>query len=263
MSNLKENDRRKLEELLNMKSGYVLDFTDRTFGDFFRDYGINIDEKHYQQRGTSKAKRMRTFWIVDDNAVVGRVIRDLIKYGTDNQCFRDNDSSLIDECQTIADRLLSSAINETDTLTAISDERDFELLVEHIRDAIEKNQHEGGLDRLHTFVNKFIRTRCESYGITITKDKPLHSIFGEYVKALQEDGQIESMMTKRILKSSISIFEAFNNVRNDKSLAHDNPILNHEESLLIFNHVTASIRFIKSLDLRVKASHTIEKASQA
>jgi len=41
-------------------------------------------------------------------------------------------------------------------------------------------------------------------------------------------------MTERILKSSISILDAFNDVRNNKSLAHDNPVLNRNESLLIF-----------------------------
>jgi hypothetical protein len=55
-------------------------------------------------------------------------------------------------------------------------------------------------------------------------------------------------MTKHILKVSISVFEAFNEVRNNRSLAHDNQILNYDESLLIFNHVAATIRFIKSLE---------------
>ena len=55
------------------------------------------------------------------------------------------------------------------------------------------------------------------------------------------------------MKSSISILEAFNDVRNNKSLAHDNPILNYEESLLIFSHVAASVRFIKSLEGKIKA----------
>ena len=32
-------------------------------------------------------------------------------------------------------------------------------------------------------------------------------------------------MTMRILKSSISVLEAFNDVRNSQSLAHDNPVL--------------------------------------
>src|ERR1051325_8418637 len=62
----------------------------------------------------------------------------------------------------------------------------------------------------------------------------LHSLFGEYVKRLKEHGHLESEMTARILKSSISTLEAFNDVRNNQSLAHDNPILNYDEALLIF-----------------------------
>ena len=70
-------------------------------------------------------------------------------------------------------------------------------------------------------------------------------------------------MTERILKSSISVLEAFNDVRNNKSLAHDNPILNYEESLLIFNHVAASIRFIKSLEAKIKAKAAATRAVSA
>ncbi|MFB0387390.1 abortive infection family protein [Xanthomonas euvesicatoria] len=66
-------------------------------------------------------------------------------------------------------------------------------------------------------------------------------------------------MTERILKSSISVLETFNDVRNNKSLAHDNPILNYEESLLIFNHVAASVRFIKSLEVKIKAKVSASK----
>ena len=59
-------------------------------------------------------------------------------------------------------------------------------------------------------------------------------------------------MTERILKSSISTMEAFNRVRNEHSYAHDNPVLNYEESLSIFNHVAGAIRFIGALEDRAK-----------
>lgn len=91
----------------------------------------------------------------------------------------------------------------------------------------------------------------------------MHSVFGEYVKALRGSGHLESAMTERILRSSISVLEAFNDVRNNKSLAHDNPILNYDESLLIFNHVASSIRFIKSLEARIKAKSLAQKASES
>jgi hypothetical protein len=103
------------------------------------------------------------------------------------------------------------------------------------------------LDRLHTFIIKYVRSLCETRDISVARDKPLHSLFGEYVKHLKQGGHFESRMTERILKSSISTLEAFNDVRNNRSLAHDNPILGYEEALLIFNHVAASVRFLRSI----------------
>jgi hypothetical protein len=124
------------------------------------------------------------------------------------------------------------------------------VLAKSVRDAIERNEPEAGLDRLHTFVIKLIRTLSERRGIRIDRDKPLHSIFGEYVKVLREQGLIQSPMTERILKSSISTMEAFNRVRNDESLAHDNRVLNYDESLLIFSHVCSSVQFVRALERR-------------
>ena len=112
-----------------------------------------------------------------------------------------------------------------------------------------RDELEASLDRLHTFIVKYVRLLCETRGISVDRDKPLHSLFGEYVKHLKQGGHLESEMTARILKSSISTLEAFNDVRNNRSLAHDNPILGYEEALLIFNHVAASARFLRSIHM--------------
>jgi hypothetical protein len=254
MSDLTVFEKRKLETLLGMGNGYVLNFSGRSFSDFFIDYHIDINAPQYRSAGDSKAKRLRAFWSVAPNHTVGRVLEGLIAYGIEERSLADVRPELIDACRLIAQRLLADQpVAELDSLTANSDDRDFEVVAEHVREAIEKNQPEGALDRLHTFVIKFIRTACEAHGIEVNRDKALHSIFGEYVKALREGGHLESQMAERILKSSISVLESFNDVRNNKSLAHDNPILNYEESLLIFNHVAASIRFIRSLELKTQA----------
>lgn len=254
MSDLTASERRKLEKLLGMSSGYVLNFSDRTFSEFFIEYRIDIDEAQYRTGGDSKARRMRTFWAVAPNNTVARVLEGLIDYGISERCLGDSTPDLVESCRVIAGRLLvSQPVAELDSLTAISDDRDFEVVAQHVRDAIEKNQPEGALDRLHTFVIKFVRIVCEPHGIEFNREKPLHSVFGEYVRALRDCGHLESAMAERILKSSISVLEAFNDVRNNKSLAHDNPILNYEESLLIFNHVAASIRFITALERSIQA----------
>jgi len=263
MAEITAFERRKLEKVLGMGDGYVLDFSDRTYAEFFLDFRVDIDAPEFRVGGGSKAKRMRTFWEIAPNHTVGKVLDGLVSYGLQIDRLGDSNPALVDDCIKIAQRLLSDQpVADVEALTAIADERDFEVVAQHVREAIEKNQPEGALDRLHTFVNKFIRVTCEPHGITIGRDKPLHSVFGEYVKALRASGHLESAMTERILRSSISVLEAFNDVRNNKSLAHDNPILNYDESLLIFNHVASSIRFIKSLEAKIKAKTLAQKADE-
>jgi hypothetical protein len=170
---------------------------------------------------------------------------------------------LFEECERIAARLAQGApVEALDAIVPEGDERGFEVLARSVRDAIERNEPEAGLDRLHTYVTKLVRTLAEKRGLTVGREKPLHSIFGEYVKTLRAAGLIESEMAERILKSSISATEAFNRVRNEASLAHDNPTLNYDESLLIFNYVCSAIRFIRALEKRGEAQARVNTAEE-
>src|SRR5690606_31126136 len=61
-SSIRAIDMRLIEDLFEMHSGYVLDFTNRTFAEFFQDeLRINIDHPKYAADGTIKAKRLRFF----------------------------------------------------------------------------------------------------------------------------------------------------------------------------------------------------------
>jgi hypothetical protein len=49
-----------IDDLFDMRSGYVLDFSDRTFAEFFsEELGVEINDPRYFAEGTSKAKRLR------------------------------------------------------------------------------------------------------------------------------------------------------------------------------------------------------------
>ena len=121
MSDLNGSERRKLEKLLGMGSGYVLNFSDSTFGDFFDEYRVEIDSERHRARGTSKANRMRMHWELDANHVAGRVIGGLIDYAIEESCFGDSNPVLIDACTKIAQRLLSDQpVAELDALAAIT-----------------------------------------------------------------------------------------------------------------------------------------------
>lgn len=249
MADLNAIEKRKLERALGMGSGYVLNFSNRTFAEFFLDsFGINIYDSKYDYGSGSKANRMRAFWEHESNYVVGRVL-DLLF--TEWKEFRGHGDSEAppEECLRVVRRLKESApVPDIEALVPNIEDKSFEALARSVKEAIDRNEPEGGLDRLHTFVVKYFRVLCEKRGIDAPRNKPLHSLIGEYVKELKKEGLIESEMAERILKSSISIMEAFNRVRNERSFAHDNKILNYHESLLIFSHVTSAIRFVEAIE---------------
>lgn len=249
LSDLTVIEKRKLERALGMGGGYVLDFSNNSFAEFFYDsVGIDIyDEKYYYATG-SKANRMRAFWEKEGNHTVWKVLS-IIFNNWDEFRMKDSPIKPPDECLGILQRLKKSApVSDVDNLVSKIDDKNFELLVNDIRGYLDRNKPEAGLDRLHTFVIKYLRNICTKRGLDIDQEKPLHSIFGEYIKLLKKNKEIESVMTERILKSTISVMDAFNTVRNDQSFAHDNQILNYDESLLIFNHIIGVISFISSIE---------------
>ena len=79
MSSLTAAEKVYFENVLDMGGGYVLDFTNATFEEFFARHGIEIygDEK-YCIIGPSKANRMRAFWAQDTDETVARVLSDLL-----------------------------------------------------------------------------------------------------------------------------------------------------------------------------------------
>lgn len=63
MSGFTHIEKQKLERELGMSGGYVLDFSNRTFEEFFREVvGIEIYEPRFDLGSGSKANRMRAFW---------------------------------------------------------------------------------------------------------------------------------------------------------------------------------------------------------
>lgn len=79
MSSLRSVDLSLIDEILRGgEKGYVLDFSNRTFSDFFvRDLNVDIDAPEYQDEGTSKAKRLRCFLGKVDDCTAGRTLRAL------------------------------------------------------------------------------------------------------------------------------------------------------------------------------------------
>ena len=78
---LRAADRRFIDSLFEMEGGYVLDFSNRTFKEFFQDeLGVDIDQHRFAVEGTSKAKRLRCFLKISEHQIAVRALLALWEY---------------------------------------------------------------------------------------------------------------------------------------------------------------------------------------
>src|SRR5690606_7785634 len=82
-SRLKASDFAIIEEVMTAVrgAGYVLDFTDPTFSQFFQDeLGVNIDDPRFATEGRSKWKRLRGFLRLSDSSSILKTLIALWEY---------------------------------------------------------------------------------------------------------------------------------------------------------------------------------------
>lgn len=110
MSTFSIAERHIVENFLGMSGGHVLNFSDRTFGEVVLEaVGIDIHDEKYTTEGTSKAKKLRTFWKVEPDYAVGKLLLALLDYDKSlnvEQTFQGK--ARADKCRQIATRLLAS-----------------------------------------------------------------------------------------------------------------------------------------------------------
>ena len=117
---------------------------------------------------------------------------------------------------------------------------ELQLLEKDIKKSLKEQHPELVLDRLHTLSIKIIRRFCEENNIAVFNEKnelyPLHSLVGMLVKKYNQRGILNNF-SETALKQSISIFEKFNDIRNNSSFAHDNEILTKEDANDIYKYI--------------------------
>ena len=123
MANLSTSEQLVLEKIFQMESGYVLDFSNWTMRSFFdNDLGVDIYDEKYNYASGSKANRMRGFWQVADNSLVGRSILKLIEYiesqiSVGNLKREEFPQHLMNKAKEIGNRLLAGSVTPPEELT--------------------------------------------------------------------------------------------------------------------------------------------------
>lgn len=253
MPQMKQAEITTLEEALNtgQGAGYVLDFSDRTYASFFQEeFGIEIDNDKYSVNGGSKGKRLRTFLSIEDGATAARVLTALWDHRASvlaHQGSEDN-PAMTDRYFRIVHRLQGSAETaSTDAIERFARDETLDELIAAIQRDISANKPQAALDRLRTYCMKKFGHLIESHGSTFDRAEPLHSRAGRYIKLLEAGGKMQPI-SARIMKSSISIFEEFNTIRNNRSLAHDNELVGLHEARFIFDSISSVLRFARSIE---------------
>ena len=134
MSTLTEVEKRYLEKILNMGSGYVLDYKDANYGQFFDRHGVDIHGQKYQIYGSSKANKMRAFWQKESDPLVGQVLSEMLD-AYEAYCElngKDIDNPILEKARGIVGRLTGQSVVPTPVQT----EDEFlnrEFIIPHIQ----------------------------------------------------------------------------------------------------------------------------------
>lgn len=181
MSSLTAREKARLEKLFDMGGGWVLHFSDATIGTFFgEEVGIDIHDQKYQGTGTSKAKKLREFWRLESDYLVGKVTKAMVEEAEEKlfvssswmpSTDADQDQEkrqLLEDCKAIATRLLSGQVN-LDHLKNTATAFDARHLAEQIR-RIEQSINDDPALAIGT-AKELIETCCKT--ILAERGKPV------------------------------------------------------------------------------------------
>lgn len=133
-----------------------------------------------------------------------------------------------------------------------SDDDSLEMLKSDIESNLGKGKPALALDRLHTYLTGYIRKLCTKYSISVldgnNKYFSLHKNASNLVKHYEEKGKIATELSSRILKTSFSLLDSFDDIRNDYSFAHFNKLPSDDEAYLIVRAIVNVIDFIDKIE---------------
>lgn len=253
MPTLPRTDMLCVEELLGMGGGYVMDLTNRELVDLVRDeLAVELDDVAYAARGTSKANRLRCLIEAGGADQVARLLRALWDH-REHRAWTPRDE--VEERPTVVRARYMAVVerldrragaSDTEALSRFAEGATLDELIEAINRDAAAGRHAAALDRLHTYCMKRFMHLLVERGLDCSREEALHSRVGKLVKHLNGGGGLRPI-TAQILRNSVGVLQAFNDVRNNALFAHDNEIVGPDEARLIFDSVLATLRFVDRL----------------
>jgi len=228
MSSLRSEEKIIFERLFN-RGGYVLSFNDATFAEFFREHRINIEQNKYLKNGTSKMKRLRAFWELENDLIVGKVLDSLLACACRLEEISANDKN---EATKIINRLMGKSTPPRN----VSTEQEF----------LNQNFGDINLDKLklEPHLRNVIIQRINEIKASLNHNLPLSCIFlcGSTLEGLLLDIAVKSP-------------EIFNSAKSSPKNKEGKVKPHHEWTLEALINVAHEINLL-SLDVK-KHSHSL------
>lgn len=126
------------------------------------------------------------------------------------------------------------------------------LILSDIEKDMQDDKPELAIDRLHTFATNYIRKICKNHNIDISDSRgnyyPLASLVGNLKKWYENENYFESDFCVVAIRNSIDTFAKYNDLRNNKSAAHPNSLLQKAEAEYAVKIVADTLMFIDNIE---------------
>jgi hypothetical protein len=105
----------------------------------------------------------------------------------------------------------------------------------------------NALDRVHTAFQGYLERICEEANIPVNEDVPITALFAQirskHPKLIVSDPQANQMMVQ-VTRGLAQVVDALNPIRNNKTLAHPNPLLDEAEAMLAINAIRTMLHYL-------------------
>jgi hypothetical protein len=264
MSSLSYVDKERMANFFGIKGGYIFSFLKSGYNKtntrniILEACGIDIYKN--QDYDMSQERCIRKIWDEKDDGTIGNLLRVMLDYYDSISDWEwdykeQQDYHYLRELQ---EKLMSG---KTVILPSTEGDETLAILMKDIEQNLLKNTPELALDRLHTFACKYIREVCEKHDVKIADDKgnnlSLDTITAKLKKLYDDNQYFESEFCTVAIRNTINIFAKFNDIRNNKSFAHPNPVLEKIEAEYVVRIVSETLAFIDKIE-ETKALHEKE-----
>ena len=258
MSSLTKKEIVLIADALEIRNGYVFDQL-RRIVDFNKTNvkniiwgacGIDIfvDQPYVE---LSQQKCIEYIWEHENDSIAYHVLNDFLDFYFHHypkHALSEEMKSQFNRCLEVLRRL-----QKTQEITLpVSSIEQLKVLQKDISDSFADGNPELCIDRLHTFATEYIRNVCERHNLPVCDDKgdnlSLHSIMGALSRFYRDNQKLDSDFSLTALRNSISLFSNYNDLRNSRSFAHPNAVLNKVEATYAVRIMSATLTLVAEVE---------------